>query len=169
MDLLSVLRDYPGLQSIELAKLSHPLDICATEAMDHDVCQTIMYLGGKIELGEPRYKPKTPDQVIPALTVLRKQKVGELLTRHGEIDVIRRQAFLVRGDYEAHAVTDNLDLGQLIIGYALEPKDMYFQPIAQKMEGYIPHLKNHENLKWLQPIATSYYAKYVAAPNKAQK
>ncbi len=151
--LLSLLRDFPALRSIELAKLSHPLDATATWPMDWDVRQTVKSLGGVYESEDARYKAKTRLLAIPAMTVLRKQVVGRLDGEGGEIDVVSRQAFLVRGDSMAREFDPFID--------RKIKNTERFSELEQKIRGYYEHLDENPNLRWLQPIATSYYAKYL--------
>lgn len=154
-ELLTMLLDYPDLGSIELAKLSHPLDSTATYPMDIDINNLL----GKFDASEvwpAKYRTKTIDETIPAITVLRKQIVGRI----DDVAVVRRQAFLVRGD---NGAMEELD-------------DPYFDrklrdsdPNRRRREGevyplieaYLPGMPMTPELKWLQPIATSYYAKNV--------
>lgn len=159
-DLLSLLRDYRELGSLELAKLSHPFDYRAPEAMDEDVEKAIFNLGGAVWWAEAKYKPKTYEPDIPAMTILRKQAVGSLEAETGMIQIIRRQSFLVRGDAEARDVDPFLDRK---INNPSRLKEL-----TQKIEGYLPHIDLHPHLKWLQPIASSYYAKYVTIDTTQQ-
>jgi hypothetical protein len=158
-ELLSLLMDYPKLGSLELAKLSHPLDATATDEMDGEV---MFALGRKHfdfvdEAG--RYKTKTIRPDIPAMTVLRKQTVAELDLPDGLLQVVQRKAFLVRGDEEARAENDEL-LDRLV-----RNTDRHDE-IHEKIEAWYPYARRlpaewEAARKWLQPLATSYYAKYV--------
>src|SRR6266536_3965400 len=47
-DLMGLLVEYPALQSVELAKLSHPLNSFATSAMDKDIHTTVLSQGGQL-------------------------------------------------------------------------------------------------------------------------
>jgi hypothetical protein len=154
-DLLELLVDYPDLGSLELAKLSHPLDFNATQAMDTDVNEALKaYAKGRF-LGLPsRYKKKSYDPTIPAGTVLRKQDLFTLDTIHGTIQIVQRKSFVVRGDEEACADNDPFLYRKL---KQPERSDELFQ----KIEAYLPDINLYPELRWLQPIATSYYAKYV--------
>ena len=97
-ELLAVLAAYPKLGSLELAKLSHPLDTVATEEMDNDIYTMFDSEHGVLSL--PHYKMKRTDSSaptpIPAAIILRKQH----LFSHGAIQIIQRKSFLVRGDDE---------------------------------------------------------------------
>lgn len=94
-ELVSLLIDYPKLSSLEIAKLTHPLDIEATTEMDSEVMYTLAYMGFEFVDEPGRYKTKTKRPDIPAITVLRKQTVGQLEAESGTVQVVRRQAFLV--------------------------------------------------------------------------
>lgn len=157
--LINLLIRYPALGSLELAKLSHPLDAAATYEMDVDVCEAVLAAGGDIVLEGPRYKPKTARPDIPAMTFLRKQQIAKLATEHGTIHVVTRKSYLVRGDKEARKYDPGLGL-EIIRGVRLAP-------IGRKIEGCLQEARIYgdasiqADLQWLQPIATSYYAKYV--------
>src|SRR5687768_6339349 len=97
LELLDILADYPLLGSLEVAKLSHPLDFEATHEMDDDVRTSLVKLGGRVEPADPVYKPKSYINELPAMTLLRKQSVGNFDISRGRIEVVRRQSFLVRG------------------------------------------------------------------------
>lgn len=149
-DLLDSLVDYPELGSLEIAKLSHPLDFMATEAMDLDVATTLSKFGASIMERTPLYKPRSYHDDLPAMTVLRKQSVGAFEVPAGEIEVVRRQSFLVRGDEEAREIDPLLDR-------KIRNRDR-FGEIAQKIEGYLPHVGLHRYLSGISSIATSYFA-----------
>jgi hypothetical protein len=152
-DLLGILIDYPGIGSLELAKLSHPLDAQAPRDMDVAVLNAIEGTGGQIKFDDPRYKAKTVLHELPAATILRKQLVGEYEGANGRIEIVSRKALLVRGDHEAR------ELDPLLDRKIRNPER--FDELTRKIESYLPYQENHPYLRWLQPIATSYYAKYV--------
>jgi hypothetical protein len=158
-ELLGLLMDNPKLGSLELAKLSHPLDAGATEEMDSEV----MFALGRAQFGfvdeAGRYKTKTTRPDIPAMTVLRKQTVAELDLPDGLLQVVQRRAFLVRGDDEARAEND-VHLDRLV-----RNPDRHDE-VYEKIETWYPYARQlpperESARKWLQPLATSYYAKYV--------
>lgn len=149
-DLLGSLKDYPQLESLELAKLSHPLNPEATQAMDRDVYATLGRFGVKISQQEPIYKPKSYHNDLPALTVLRKQSIGSFAIPEGWIEVVRRQSFLVRGDEEAREIDPLLD--------RKIRNDERFEEITRKIEGYLPDIHLHPYLSTFSSIATSYFA-----------
>lgn len=153
LELLSLLEDHPELDSVELAKLFHPLDASASNVMGADVTATIVGIGEAVEHGLPRYKLKSVIPELPVATVLRKQVVSDYTIAARRIQVVRREAFLVRGDDEIH------DFDPLISRKIRN--DQRFPELAQKIEGYYPELQALPDLRWLQPIASSYYAKYV--------
>lgn len=149
-DLLEALKDYPALKSLELAKLSHPLNPEATTAMDRDMRATLGELGVAIAYSTPVYKPKSYHDDLPALTILRKQPIGTLSIPEGQIEIVRRQSFLVRGDDEAREKDPYLDR-------KIRNRDR-FNEIAQKIERYLPHIRLHPYVSVYSSIATSYFA-----------
>jgi hypothetical protein len=158
-ELISLLVDYPKLNSLEVAKLTHPLDTGATAEMDSEVMYTLAYMGFEF-IDEPgRYKTKTKRLDIPAITVLRKQDIGRLETESGAVQVVRRQAFLVRGDDEACGEND-MYLRRKVANEGRH--DEVFDKIEASLScvGRIPEDVVRER-KWFQPLATSYYAKLV--------
>lgn len=164
-ELLEILVDYPQLGSVELAKLSHPLDFAATEAMDKDVYGILATkTNGEMLQETPRYKVKrrmgkldADDDDFVAAIILRKQALMNFETSHGTIQIVQRRSFLVRGDKEARMINDR-DLAVMI------EDDGNFEELTEKVESYLglePDLLQDLGVKWLQPTATSYYAKYV--------
>lgn len=147
-ELLGLLLDHPELGSVELAKLSHPLDSMATVDMDNAVRRAI----GEPTPSPARYKAKTLVEDIPAMTVLRKQQLANMTTPCGEVAIIRRQAFLVRGDAQARAEIDAF-LDRKVKGRARHGE------VFERIEEFLPYLAEFPGAKWLQPLATSYYAK----------
>ncbi|HEY5695812.1 MAG TPA: hypothetical protein VIQ80_03180 [Candidatus Saccharimonadales bacterium] len=161
-ELLTLLIDYPKLNSVELAKLSHPLDFAASEGMDSDVMFTLARLGFEFidEPGRHRIKAMQPE--IPAMTVQRKQTVAELEVAEGLLQVVQNRTFLVRGDEEACAENDR-HLDRLILNPERRGE------VYEKIEQWYPYARQlpvgHERArKWLQPLSSSYYAKIVPLP-----
>jgi len=166
VDLLGLLIDYPKLGSLELAKLSHPLDSAATEEMDAEVRYALACKGFEFIDAPGRYKTKTMRPHIPAATILRKQTVAELELPDGLLQVVQRKAFLVRGDDEARRDNDT-HLDRLV-----RNPDRH-EELYEKIEGWYPYAQElsqewDRSRRWLQPLATSYYAKY-AAPESDSK
>lgn len=164
-DLLTLLMDNPKLGSIEIAKLSHPLDMEATEAMDSEVLFALARLGFEFTDEPGRYKTKSAKPEIPAITVLRKQTIGELSIPEGLVQVVQRRAFLVRGDEEARAEND-LYLDRMVANPERH-EDIY-----EKIETWYPHhrqlsAERERARKWLQPLASSYYAKIITVPDES--
>jgi hypothetical protein len=163
-ELLGLLDKYPGLESIELAKLSHPLDAVATAEMDIAVADAIDTAGGELAFEVPRYKLKTVRSDLPAVTILRKQIVGS--TAQG-IQIVSKKAFLVRGDHEVRRSTDGRYIDRKVrnsFGYDEEghvKEGTRFGELTQELESELLRLHEYPYLNWLQPIATSYYAKYL--------
>jgi len=166
-ELLALLMEYPKLESLELAKLSHPLDFQATQEMDDEVMYSLAWMGFDF-LDEPgRYKTKSYKAELPAATVLRKQTIAERQTESGTLQVVQRRAFLVRGDEEARADND------IYLDRMLHDPEGHAR-IYEKIEGWYPYAKRlpveyERSRKWLQPLATSYYAKYIDEPSAVEK
>lgn len=118
--------------------------------MDAEIYKAIELLGEQVTLGEPRYKRKAVRADIPAAVMLRKQAISEHDTAQGRIQIVSRQAFLARGDAEAQIIP-------FLDRKIRNPERI--RELGHKIETYLPGI--HEDLRWLQPIATSYYAKYL--------
>lgn len=158
-ELLSLLVDYPKLNSLEIAKLTHPLDMGATDEMDSEVMYTLAYMGFEF-IDEPgRYKTKTKRPDVPAITVLRKRTIAELEAEAGVIQVVRRQAFLVRGDAEAVREND-MHLDRMVASEGRHHEIYDKIEAGMPYVGFVPQ-EALKARKWLQPLATSYYAKLV--------
>lgn len=160
-ELFGILVDYPKIESIELAKLSHPFDEKASTPMDIAVYSMLESAGAEMLHEDPRYKMKRVDETIPAGIVLRKEAMANLETDHGTIQVVRRESFLVRAD---EGVSPDPYLGRKI----KNPERI--DELKVKIEAYLSDIS--PELMWLQSQATSYYAKYLpeaeAAPEFAQ-
>lgn len=150
-DLLSLLKEYPKLGSIELAKLSHPLDPDATEAMDRDVVGAIRECGELLAPQPAYYKRKSEDKTTPAVVVLRKQPVTEFSTEAGSIQVVRRQAIMIRGDAEVLGQELNPHFDRMV------KNPDRFDELARKIEGYYAT----GGRPCMDSVATTYYAKYL--------
>jgi hypothetical protein len=166
-ELLGLLADYPKLGSLELAKLSHPLDSTATEEMDAEVRYALACKRFDFIDAPGRYKTKTARPHIPAVTILRKQTIAELDLPDGLLQVVQRKAFLVRGDEEACQEND-IHLDRLV-----RNPDRHDE-LYEKIEGWYPYTRDlspewDRSRKWLQPLATSYYAKYATPESDATK
>lgn len=151
-DLLEILVDYPELGSIEMAKLTHPLDFDATRVMDTDVCETVASRFGAINADDPRYKMKRVDSDIPAGIILRKQVIAAGDTPNELIQVVQRRYFLIRGDVD-------VSLDPYLARKIKNPDRL--SELIEKVDGHLPLVDVDADSAWLQPLATSYYAKYV--------
>ena len=149
-ELLSVLEYHPDIKSLELAKLSHPFDYDATREMDQ-VLMDLLRAKSALMLTYPaRFKKPRVDLDMPAAILSRKRDVGSLDTKHGEIRVVRRETLLVR----AHS-TDNKVIKRLIKNE--DRFDELTEMVEDSFSGNVmipPHV--------VQPMATSYYAKYLS-------
>ena len=130
-----------------------------SEEMDSEVLFTLMRLGFEFVDEAGRYKTKSTRPEIPAMTVLRKQTIAELEIPEGLVQIVQRRAFLVRGDEEARLEND-MYLDRMVANPSRHG-DIY-----EKIEGWYSYRRqlpvDYERArKWLQPLATSYYAKIV--------
>ena len=160
-ELLEVVRDNPNIGSIELAKLSHPFDWDETFPMDEDVYKAVSDQLGDLRPVAPIYKAKTMGADIPALTALRKQVIGMYETKEGPLHVVRRQSFLVRGDEEAQE-----ELNDPYLGRKVRNRDRHDIHLFPEVEEAVHGLDPKPYAKFVQPLATSYYAKNLATATK---
>jgi len=170
-ELLELLQEYPQIGSIELAKLSHPLDWDAPFAMDEDVYKTVSDQLGDLHPIAPAYKAKTINADVPALTALRKQTIGMYETQEGPLHVVRRQAFLVRGDEEAQEEQNDGHLDRKVrnrtqVRKGEDPYDRYEQELFPLVEDTVHMLDHVPYAKFVQPLATSYYVKNLSTATK---
>jgi hypothetical protein len=160
-DLLSALIDYPLLGSLELAKLSHPLDADATRQMDEDVFGAIAERMEAIEIVDPRFKTKSLREDIPAATILRKQLLASQETPHGTLHVVQRKAFLVRGDSETGIADPYMDR-------KVRSRTRHEEELHPKVDSYLQYAADLPDQKWLQPLSTSYYGFYRDNPGSSR-
>jgi hypothetical protein len=154
-ELFTLLADVPELGSLELAKLSHPFDFDATNEMDKEIDELLLTVGGELLDDEPRYKVKRTDCTIPAAMLLRKQDLMDYRVDDGHVlRVVQRQGFMV---FQGIGKEDELYFDRLI----KNPKN--HPALFAMTEGYIHDDLQHPSYGWVQPQATSYYAKYVAS------
>lgn len=174
-ELLAILADYPEIGSIELAKLSHPLDSTASKAMDEDVYEMLTNLWGEMIIDAPKYKMKTMRADIPAATVLRKQSIGLYETEMGMIEVVCRQSFLVRADEAAKLDAADPYLDRRLRNHEWnmrsgedsdKVRDRHQTELFPAIEEMLHDPKGSPRAKWLQPLATSYYAKNLSTAVK---
>jgi len=150
-ELFTLLVDYPDIGSLELAKLSHPFDFAATNDMDRAMDELMLGVDGELLDDEPRYKLKRTELGIPAGIVLRKQDLMDYPTQHGTIRVVQRRGFLV---FDGKGM-DDPHFKRLL----KNPKNE--QALWAKIEWYLYEHPTGEPFGWVQPQATSYYAKYI--------
>lgn len=144
-DLQGLLISNPEWMSLELAKLSHPLDATATKAMDTDVFS--LFEEAHVISAEPEYAMRRLDPTIPAGVILRKQPLFWVEAPSGIIETVQCKSILVRGDSD---VWDNDNMDRKI----RNPER--FEALKEEIEA---NLENHD-LLWMQQIATSYFSWY---------
>jgi hypothetical protein len=151
-ELLDILVDHPNLESIEMAKLTHPLDFTASLAMDMDVLEVVLSRFGGIASGEPYYKMKRVDLEIPVGIMSRKQVIAAGDTSSGLIQVVQRRSFLIRGD-------NGVSLDPYLARKLKNPDRL--SELIEKVDSRLLTNSGNMDSAWLQPMTTSYYAKYV--------
>jgi len=154
-ELFTLLADNPEIGSLELAKLSHPFDFAATETMDRELDGLMLASGGELLDDEPRYKLKRVDESIPAGILLRKQNLMDFPVDEGIVRVVRRQGFLV---YQGAGKEDEPYFDRLL------KNQKNHRALFAMTESYITDSPQDHRYGWVQPQATSYYAKYMPTP-----
>ena len=150
-ELFTLLADYPEVNSIELAKLSHPFDFEESNEMDRIMDDLILTLDGELLDEEPRYDLKNTNTAIPAGMMLRKQDLIDFPTENGAIRIVQRRGFLVfDGEGIEEPYFDRL---------LKNPKNK--QALTAKIEWYLYENPKGQPYGWVQPQGTSYYAKYL--------
>ena len=152
-ELFTLLVDYPEIASLELAKLSHPFDFAATNEMDRAMDDLMLGVEGELLDSEPRYKLKRMNPGVPAGIVLRKQDLMDFPTENGMIRIVQRRGMLV---FDGNGM-DDPHFDRLL----KNPKNE--RALMAKIEWYLYENPKGEPYGWVQPQATSYYAKYVKA------
>lgn len=156
-ELFTLLADVPELGSLELAKLSHPFDFDATGEMDRELDELLLTIGGELLDSEPRYKVKRTDCTIPAAMLLRKQDLLDYRVDEDHVlRVVERQGFMV---FQGAGKEDELYFDRLI----KNPKN--HSALFAMVEGYTRDDSERLSYGWVQPQATSYYAKYIRSNN----
>lgn len=154
-ELFTLLADNPELQSFELAKLSHPFDFAASGEMDREIDELLLASGGELLDTSPRYKMKRVDLDIPAAIVLRKQDLMDFPVDGGRLRVVQRRGLLV---------FDGNDLDDPYFNRLLKNPDN-LPKLSTKIEAHLADNPQDTPYGWVQPQATSYYAKYLPTPH----
>jgi hypothetical protein len=160
-ELVMLLEAYPELISTELAKQSHPLDFTGTRKMQKMIDDLIKSRGGLHIESKPRFKMKTFDPDNLTMTVVRKQIIASIPTKTEPILFIQRESFIVRGDEEACG--DDVYLARKVRNPERHDE------LWEKADGYLSYVSRDQKLryvdlnpevKWIQPLTTSVYARY---------
>lgn len=151
-ELFTLLVDLPELQSLELAKLSHPFDFQAPHQMDRELDELMLDVGGELLDSEPRYKIKRTDLDIPAAMILRKQDLMDFPVDDQIVRITQRQGFMV---YQGNGMRDEPHFDRLL----KNPKN--HPALFAWVEHYISDPNAIQPFGWVQPQASSYYAKVV--------
>jgi len=150
-ELLHLLESYPELESIELAKLSHPFDFAETGDMESAVRIAIGQAGGEIVGGQrARYKLKRTDGALMAMIFVRKQIVGHVPTEQGNLEIVERRSLLT---------LDTSENGRVMKHYIENdesPEALHAITVAIERRLSRGEL---EDTGWLFPTTTSYYAR----------
>ena len=153
-ELLELLQVYPELGSLELAKLSHPFDFEASREMDGVMTELILNSEDVTLLDQaPRYKMKRAAAEIPAAIVLRKDALANIRTAKGAIQIIERRGLLV---YKGEGMETETHFDRLV------KNPERFPVLVGKINAYLGDSTQRTPYGWVQPQATSYYAKYVS-------
>lgn len=159
-ELFTLLADNTQLGSLELAKLSHPFDFEATREMDEAIEDLMLSVEGEILDANPRYKVKRTDSRLPAAVVLRKQDMMDFPVDEwgGKVRIVRRQGFLVFDGEDAQ--------GWPQLEHLVRPKFEANRDaiIGARVEPYLGEHPHGRPYGWVQPQASSYYAKYIPGP-----
>lgn len=156
-ELFTILADYPQLGSLELAKLSHPFDFEESREMDDTMVDLMLLSGGKLLDDDPTYRVKRIDPNLPAAIVLRKQNLMDFyLNDYDKVRIVQRQGFLV---FEGEGLDDdfNLELFLKRSSYA----SIRDTAIGARVESHLREHPKGQPHGWVQPQASSYYAKYI--------
>ncbi len=174
-ELFTLLVDRPALGSLELAKLSHPFDLEASHEMDEAMVDLILALAseneepdkanftstGQILDDKPRYKVKRVDAKLPAAVVLRKQDLMDFPVDEwgAKVRMVWRQGFLV---FNGEGVEDGAHFEHLLTGFK-NPKfnALRNEALGARIEEYVEKHPLGRPYGWVQPQASSYYAKYI--------
>lgn len=152
-DLFTLLADMPELGSLELAKLSHPFDFEAPKTMDEELDELMLTVDGRLLGTGPRYKMKRVDGTIPAAMLLRKQDLMDYqMDEYHALRIVQRRGLMV---FQGAGKEDELYFDRLV----KNPKNHH--ALFAMVEGYIGNDASRQKYGWVQPQATSYYAKYV--------
>jgi hypothetical protein len=149
-ELFTLLADKPEIKSLELAKLSHPFDFAATDEMDRELDELMLASGGELLGEDPRYKIKRVDDTIPAAMILRKQDLMDFPVDDGIIRIVQRQGFLV---FQGEGQEDEPHFDRLL------KNNKNHRALFAMTESYVTHSPKMHRFGWVQPQATSYYAK----------
>jgi hypothetical protein len=156
-ELFTLLADNPELGSLELAKLSHPFDFDASNEMDREIDGLLLDLDGELLDDEPRYKIKRTDLSIPAAMLLRKQDLMDFrLDDDWVVRVIQRRGLMV---FDGNGIDDPY-FDRLI----KNPKN--HAALFAMTENVATGPDQRESFGWVQPQATSYYAKVIFKDNR---
>lgn len=157
-ELLDILVEHPELKSLELAKLSHPLDFAAAAEMDDNLI-TLLHKKHAVPMPTPaRYKRKRVNEAIPAMIVTRKVELGDIPAENGVVRVTRRQSLLVRDVLFG----DNDPIQQIKLTRQLK-NPARFDELTQRIESHLTCEDFDPTSQFVQPAATSYYTKFIPA------
>lgn len=154
-ELFTLLADYPQqIRSLELAKLSHPFDFEATAEMDDVMTDLLLGSGGELLDTEPRFKIKRVDADVPAAVVLCKQELMDFRMDTAIVRVVQRQGYMV---FHGNGMPEQAHIFKRLISRP-EKAPM----LIGRMSAYLENPGQRLPYGWVQPQATSYYAKYVS-------
>lgn len=164
-ELLSILVKNKDLESIELAKQSHPFYMDETADMEDAVAEAVIPYSLIETTWQMRTKvKKDPDGDrrvnlnIPAAILVHKRPIGVIKTENGDqIEVVERRGILMRGDEHANSQV-NWPLDRLIKNP--EREDELLDLVHRTF-------RENRSTLWLPPLTTSYYAHRLRTPTDA--
>ncbi|MBC7746679.1 hypothetical protein H7Y40_01715 [Pedobacter sp.] len=146
-DLLGVLLDNPKRKSIELGKLTHPLDYSATGPMISAVVDAVSNHGGDlIEDTLVRYKRKHYDPDFPALFVGEKYDIARVPFGKNGVTITVRSGNIARGDAEATELLPYVDR-------KIKNEDRFDELVAA-----IGGIATRQDCKWYLSTSSSVFA-----------
>lgn len=158
IEMLQTLVINPHLEAIELAKLSHPFDSQADQAMLEAVDEALMSLPrATLPMEFLRYKVKRVDRSVPALTVLQKRLLTTLDTGTELIDIIVRKSFMVRGNPRALSHENQPPIDRLV--HKID-RDKSRESLFKLVDQAAVTSDTLDQTPWLDILTTSVYASY---------
>lgn len=150
-EIFTFIADRPDvLETGELGKISHPCDYTAAQDLKTEIDTLRESLGVEPLSGDPRYKVKRVAK--PMAAILRKQDLFDFPVEDGLIRVVQREGFIV---FPGEGMRENPYFERL-----LNPDNL--PKLATAVEDYLDSDPRYIKYGWVQPQATSVYAKFIS-------